>query len=138
VVQPALSGVAAAARAAAAKTAANVAFQAKIPWIQTVLNSVDGTGLAVDGMYGSGTRAAVQAFRARRGIPDEGVLGQRTETALIQATLNRLGASGVRENGVRDQATNRAIIAYQRSKGIAADGIVGPSTRAAMMADLAY
>ena len=138
VAQPARTGVAAAARAAASKAAANVAFQAKIPWIQTVLNSVDGTGLAADGMYGPATRAAVRTFRAYRGIPDEGVLGQRTETALTQAALNRLGARGLRENGMRDQATHRAIIGYQRSKGIAADGIVGPSTRAAMIADLAY
>src|SRR5262249_3032768 len=34
VAQPALTGVATAARAAAAKVAANVAFQAKIPWMQ--------------------------------------------------------------------------------------------------------
>lgn len=125
-----------AARQAAAGAAANAAFQVKIPWMQAVLNGVENAGLALDGLYGLQTRAAVQRFRTKRGIPNEGVLGPRTETALIQAALNRLVGSGLVESGIRGPDTEAAIRKYQSARSLGADGVVGPATRAAMMQDL--
>jgi peptidoglycan hydrolase-like protein with peptidoglycan-binding domain len=123
-------------RARKARLAAQAAFQAKLPWVQTVLNKVERAGLAVDGFWGPRTRAAIQGFRARRGLPDEGVLGARTEAALVQAALRRLGARQVVETGVMDVATRTAISKFQGANGLARDGVVGPATRSAMIAAL--
>jgi len=123
-------------RARKARMAAQAAFQAKLPWVQTVLNKVERAGLAVDGFWGPRTRAAIQGFRARRGLPDQGVLGARTEVALVQAALRRLGARKVVETGVMDIATRTAISQFQGANGLARDGVVGPATRSAMIAAL--
>src|SRR5262249_23145527 len=45
-----------------ARKAAQAAFQAKLPWVQTVLNKVERAGLTVDGFWGPRTRAAIQGF----------------------------------------------------------------------------
>src|SRR4029453_7389410 len=123
-------------KARKARMAAQAAFQAKPPWVQTVLNKVERAGLAVDGFWGPRTRAAIQGFRTRRGLSDEGVLGARTEVALIQAALRRLGARQVVESGVMDGATRAAISQFQGANGLTRDGVVGQATRAAMIAAL--
>jgi Putative peptidoglycan binding domain/D-alanyl-D-alanine carboxypeptidase len=50
--------------------------------LQERLNKVDGAGLSTDGVFGIGTRAAVIAFQARRGLRPDGVVGPKTKEVL--------------------------------------------------------
>ena len=65
-----------------------------VRWLQGTLNRVMGAGLAVDGVYGSRTRAAVRAFQVRQGLPADGVVGERTERALVAADAGRPPSTG--------------------------------------------
>jgi peptidoglycan hydrolase-like protein with peptidoglycan-binding domain len=56
-----------------------------IRWIQASLNKVHAAGLTVDGIIGSKTRGAVQAFQRSRGLVADGVVGSKTEAALVAA-----------------------------------------------------
>lgn len=49
--------------------------------LQERLNQLD-TNLSVDGVFGTGTRAAVVAFQARSGLRPDGVVGPQTKAAL--------------------------------------------------------
>jgi hypothetical protein len=50
--------------------------------LQRRLNEVEGSDLVADGIFGVGTRAAVIAFQARRGLQPDGVVGPKTKEAL--------------------------------------------------------
>jgi len=109
----------------------------KIRWIQTVLNRAEGESLNVDGIFRARTREAVRRFQTRHGLPADGVVGSRTETALIQAGLNRIqGLPLLQVNGVMDLATRDQIRFFQAGSHLAVDGIVGLRTRIAMIAAL--
>lgn len=54
-------------------------------WIQRSLNTIDGAGLAEDGIVGPKTRSAIRAFQSRVGLVVDGVVGPLTEAALINA-----------------------------------------------------
>jgi peptidoglycan hydrolase-like protein with peptidoglycan-binding domain len=56
-----------------------------IRWVQEALNRVAGAGLKVDGRLGPLTRGAVKAFQRGRGLVADGVVGRRTEAALVAA-----------------------------------------------------
>jgi hypothetical protein len=56
-----------------------------IRWVQSSLNQVMGLGLAVDGILGPRTRAAIKMFQKRSGLTPDGVLGAGTEAALRAA-----------------------------------------------------
>src|SRR5215218_7930485 len=56
-----------------------------IRWVQESLNRVTRAGLTVDGRLGPRTRGAVKAFQRGRGLPADGVVGLRTEAALVAA-----------------------------------------------------
>ncbi|RKT44863.1 peptidoglycan-binding protein [Thiocapsa rosea] len=61
------------------------ASQAQVRWIQSTLNRVLSLRLAVDGVLGSQTRAAIRTFQQRQGLPVDGIVGRRTEAALRAA-----------------------------------------------------
>lgn len=52
-----------------------------VRWLQQSLNEL-GYGLDADGVFGSGTEAAVRAFQADRGLSPDGVAGKKTYAAL--------------------------------------------------------
>ena len=54
-------------------------------WVQAGLNRIDGARLAVDGISGVLTRAAVRNFQSRRGLAVDGIVGPITEAALVAA-----------------------------------------------------
>ena len=53
--------------------------------LQTELNTIDGTNLSVDGVFGGATRAAVEAFQQAHGLPQDGVVGPATKQAIDAA-----------------------------------------------------
>jgi hypothetical protein len=136
------SGAVAAAAAQAQRIAAAALAKAAIPpekacWIQTVLNKAEGEGLVVDGVYGQLTRQAIRRFQGRHSLQVDGIVGQRTETALVQAALNSAAqASLVPVDGVMGGNTRQEVIRFQSRNQLVPDGIVGPKTRAAMVAAL--
>jgi peptidoglycan hydrolase-like protein with peptidoglycan-binding domain len=56
-----------------------------IRWVQRSLNRIVGTDLRVDGIISPSVRSVLRAFQGRRGLPSDGVIGPRTEAALIAA-----------------------------------------------------
>ncbi|HBF83749.1 MAG TPA: N-acetylmuramoyl-L-alanine amidase [Streptomyces sp.] len=107
---------------------------------------------AVDGLFGTATKSAVQAFQTTRGLPADGTVGARTWTALLSAgTTPQLsqGASGdavrrlqraltaalgttLAADGTFGPATDTAVRGYQKARGLTVDGHVGPDTWAAL------
>jgi hypothetical protein len=109
----------------------------KVCWVQNVLNKTMGEALVEDGLYGPLTRAGVTRFQTRHALAADGIVGSRTEVALIQAALNEVAqASLVPVNGVLDPQTTEQIRRFQSQRNLVTDGIVGPRTRAAMVAAL--
>ena len=70
-------------------TAAQRRTASYIRWVQQSLNQVQGSGLAVDGIKGPKTTAAVRLFQQRNGLTVDGIVGPQTEAALIRATGTR-------------------------------------------------
>jgi outer membrane protein OmpA-like peptidoglycan-associated protein len=56
-----------------------------VRWVQQSLNQIMGLRLAVDGVMGAATRSAIRSFQQRNGLPADGVVGSRTEQALLAA-----------------------------------------------------
>ena len=109
----------------------------KVCWMQVILNKTLGEQLVTDGLYGPLTRQAVRKFQQRSKLAPDGIVGPRTETALIQSALNQIAqASVVPINGVMDEATRNAVKRFQASRNLTTDGKVGPNTRAAMVTSL--
>lgn len=52
-------------------------------WIQTALNNLIGAGLAVDGIFGAGTKNAVIRFQSAYGLAADGVVGNDTRNKMI-------------------------------------------------------
>ena len=117
-----------------------------------------GRTVAVDGDFGPATERAVRSFQRSRGLGVNGVVGERTWSALI-VTVRR-GSTGDAVRAVQDQAqfrnlsgdprrglavdgvyglrTERFVRAFQQADGLRVDGVVGPQTwRALVRGDLA-
>jgi peptidoglycan hydrolase-like protein with peptidoglycan-binding domain len=58
---------------------------AYIRWVQESLNKIQRSGLAVDGVKGPLTTAAVKQFQQSRGLTVDGIVGPITEAALVSA-----------------------------------------------------
>lgn len=58
---------------------------AYVRWVQQALNRTVRAGLAVDGIPGRRTRAAVLRFQRQAGLQPDGVVGAQTERALVAA-----------------------------------------------------
>ena len=56
-----------------------------IRWLQASLNQLLGTRLAVDGVAGAQTRAAVRNFQQKRGLKVDGIAGPATNAAIKSA-----------------------------------------------------
>lgn len=56
-----------------------------VRWVQRSLNQILGLQLAVDGVLGRPTRSTVRSFQQRQGLAVDGVVGEKTERALVAA-----------------------------------------------------
>ncbi len=129
--------------------------------VEAVQRSV---GVAVDGMFGPMTRAAVQAVQTAAELTADGIVGPLTWAALDQGrsasgtpvtavaarpvlrqgdtgsavvqlqTLLTRAGDSTSPDGSFGPATQAAVVAFQRSHGLAGDGVVGPLTWAALVA----
>lgn len=107
-----------------------------------------------EGVFGPGSRAAVEAFQHRRGLRVDGVCGRETWGALVEAgyllgtrflyrrqpmmrgddvaelqrRLSALGFDTGRVDGIFGAATQSAVQEFQGNVGLVADGMVGVTT----------
>jgi len=88
-----------------------------------------GHSVAVDGIFGPQTDAAVRAFQRERGLAVDGIVGPDTWGALI-VTVRR-GSTGDAVRGVQEEFQFRNE-SGDPAKGLAVDGIFGPKTEAAV------
>jgi peptidoglycan hydrolase-like protein with peptidoglycan-binding domain len=82
-----------------------------------------GQSLAVDGIFGSVTEAAVKAFQTAKGLTPDGVVAPQTWSALIIQV--KKGSSGDAVRGVQEEFQFRS---GEPGKGLTVDGIFGPQT----------
>ncbi|MDA8342799.1 MAG: peptidoglycan-binding protein [Actinomycetota bacterium] len=108
----------------------------------------------IPGVFGTGTRAALEAFQHRRGLRVDGVCGRQTWSALVEAgrqlgdrllyrrspmlrgddvaelqqRLSALGFDAGRVDGIFGDRTSAALGEFQRNAGLPVDGIAGSST----------
>jgi peptidoglycan hydrolase-like protein with peptidoglycan-binding domain len=88
-----------------------------------------GHSVAVDGIFGPMTDAAVHAFQQQQGLAVDGIVGPNTWKALI-VTVRR-GSTGDAVRGVQEEFDFRDLSGLP-STGLAVDGIFGPKTEAAV------
>lgn len=88
---------------------------------------------ALDGISGSGTKAAIKKFQRGYGLSQDGIWGTKTNakavavTKELQTLLNKYGA-GLTVDGVLGQKTAAAIKTVQKKLGLTADGCAGQAT----------
>ena len=96
---------------------------------------------ALDGISGSGTKAAIKKFQRGYGLSQDGIWGTNTNakavavTKELQTLLNKYGA-GVSVDGVLGQKTAAAIKTAQKKLGLTADGCAGQATWAKLRSGL--
>ena len=88
-----------------------------------------GHTVAVDGIFGPRTDAAVRAFQQERSLAVDGIVGPHTWRALIVEVQK--GSQGDAVRGVQEEFQFRNL-SGDPSKGLQIDGIFGPKTDAAV------
>jgi len=82
-----------------------------------------GHNLAVDGMFGPATEAAVKAFQTGKGMTADGIVTPQTWSVLIIQV--KKGSYGDAVRGVQEEFQFRS---GEPGKGLKVDGIFGPQT----------
>jgi peptidoglycan hydrolase-like protein with peptidoglycan-binding domain len=101
----------------------DASFPVTVRSLQYLLNA-HGARVAVDGVFGSGTDAAVRAYQRTHGLLVDGVVGPATWSSII-VTVKR-GSTGAAVRAVQDQLTDRRWVI------LAVDGVFGAKTEAAV------
>lgn len=115
-----------------------------------------GQQVAVDGIFGPRTTAAVEAFQRSRGLAVDGDVGRRTwEAIVVQVQTGSRGdavrgvqeefqfrnlsgdpTAGVQIDGIFGPQTEGAVRGFQQALGLTPDGVVGPLTWRALVSGL--
>jgi murein DD-endopeptidase MepM/ murein hydrolase activator NlpD len=135
---------------------AHARVSAETAALQVALRAKGLYGGTVDGVAGPGTRAAVRALQARRGLAADGIAGPRTRHALGRLGRHHIGSRPLRRGAVGfDVAalqfalethgfpcgtvdggfgwhTDAAVRRLQGFAGLPVDGVAGPATWAAL------
>jgi peptidoglycan hydrolase-like protein with peptidoglycan-binding domain len=138
--------------AALALAPAAIAFNPQIAGLQLALRQQGLYKGAIDGIQGAQTRRAIRIFQRRHGLAVDGLAGPRTRAALgphgrplfgtrvirrgmrgydvavLQFLLRRHGFSPGRLDGRFGRRTARAVRRFQRRAGLRPDGVVGGRT----------
>ncbi len=96
-----------------------------------------GANIQADHIFGEATDAAVRKFQGSKGLTVDGIVGEKTWTALLVTV--KQGSKGEAVKAVQSQfpvaddgdfgpLTDKAVKAFQTESGLTADGIVGPLT----------
>jgi peptidoglycan hydrolase-like protein with peptidoglycan-binding domain len=88
-----------------------------------------GHSVAVDGIFGPLTEAAVRAFQQQKGLAVDGIVGPNTWSALIITV--KQGSQGDAVRGVQEEFQFRNL-SGDPGTGLQVDGIFGPKTDAAV------
>ena len=99
--------------------------------VQYLLNA-HGATLAVDGIFGPQTAAAVRSFQRSHGLVVDGVVGDQTWPALL-VTVSR-GSHGMAVKAVQEELNARVTPYGYQNLQVAVDGRFGPMTDAAVRA----
>jgi peptidoglycan hydrolase-like protein with peptidoglycan-binding domain len=115
-----------------------------------------GQNVAVDGIFGPLTEAAVRAVQQSAGVAVDGVVGPQTWPKLIvQVHRGNRGeavrgvqeefqfrnlsgdpSQGVQIDGIFGPKTDEAVRGFQQALGLSVDGIVGPLTWRALVSGM--
>jgi peptidoglycan hydrolase-like protein with peptidoglycan-binding domain len=124
-----------------------------VPSLQYLLRA-RGHAIAVDGIFGPQTDAAVRSFQQSRGLAVDGIVGPNTWTALIIQVQRGSQGDAVRAvqeefrfragdpghalqvDGIFGPKTDAAVRGFQQALQITADGIVGPVTWRALVSGM--
>lgn len=100
-------------------------------------------GVEADGIFGSGTEAALKEYQKDNGLKVDGIAGPDTfsHMELYDLVLLRRGTRGstvkklqeklgIDADGKFGPGTEKAVKEFQREHGLKADGLVGPNTLA--------
>ena len=90
-----------------------------------------GATLAVDGIFGPQTAAAVRSFQRSHGLVVDGVVGDQTWPALL-VTVSR-GSNGPAVKAVQEELNARVTPYGYQNLQVAVDGSFGPMTDAAVL-----
>jgi peptidoglycan hydrolase-like protein with peptidoglycan-binding domain len=98
-------------------------------------------GVEADGIFGSGTEAALKKYQQDNGLKVDGIAGPDTfaQMGLFDLVLLRRGTRGttvkklqetlgIDADGKFGPGTEKAVKAFQEKNGLKADGLVGPNT----------
>ncbi|MFI7602174.1 peptidoglycan-binding protein [Actinoplanes sp. NPDC049681] len=99
-----------------------------VPTLQYLLRA-RGHSVAVDGVFGPLTDAAVRAFQREKSLAVDGIAGPDTWGALIVQV--KRGSEGDAVRGVQEEFQFRNL-SGDPSKGLAVDGIFGSKTETAV------
>lgn len=157
--QAALYGGSASGSPAASSNALSMGSRgSEVKALQTALKNLGLYTKTVDGVYGSGTAAAVEAFQRLNGLSVTGIADTATRQLLLSGTAQaqpsassslRLGSAGddVKQlqtqlwylgyytgalNGSFDAETFSAVKAFQKAKSLTQDGVAGKKTLSAL------
>jgi len=93
-----------------------------------------------DSKFGSGTENAVKKYQGKKGLTQDGIVGDGTWNALvsdiktIQQLLKNKGYYASTVDGLAGSGTYNAVISFQQASGLTADGMVGSATLNALNA----
>ena len=99
-----------------------------VRYLQRSLNADYGCNLAVDGLYGPKTKAAVKMHLIKKGCKGDHV-------EWLQAALNNRVKSGLALDGSFGPATYAALKLYQAKRGLTPEGVAGIKTVSTIVHD---